>query len=66
MKAVHTAAEVLRALNSLRPEHRAVLVEVHWRKRSVAEAAPHLGLPVRTVKARTYYALRALRLVLDE
>jgi RNA polymerase sigma-70 factor (ECF subfamily) len=66
MKAMPTPADVVRALNGLRPEHRAMLVEVHFRKRTVAEAARHLGVPVETVKAQVYYALRALRLALDE
>jgi DNA-directed RNA polymerase specialized sigma24 family protein len=67
MRPVRTSADaVLRALTGLRPEHRAVLVEVHCRKRTVTEAARHLGLPPDIVKARIYYALRALRLALDE
>jgi RNA polymerase sigma-70 factor (ECF subfamily) len=32
----------------------------------VNEAAERLGIPPGTVKSRTYYALRALRLVLEE
>ena len=32
----------------------------------VAEAARHLGVPEGTVKSRTHYALRALRLALEE
>jgi RNA polymerase sigma-70 factor (ECF subfamily) len=32
----------------------------------VAEAAAALGVPAGTVKSRTHYAVRALRLVLDE
>jgi RNA polymerase sigma-70 factor (ECF subfamily) len=64
--AVPTSADVLRALNGLRPEHRAVLVQVHCHGRTVAEAAQRLGLPVGTVKSRIYHALRELRLALDE
>lgn len=54
------------ALATLRPEHRGVLLETYYRGRSVAEAAEVLGIPVGTVKSRTYYALRALRLALEE
>jgi RNA polymerase sigma-70 factor, ECF subfamily len=58
--------EVASALDQLTPDHRAVLVETYYRGKSVAEAAKVLGVPPGTVKSRTYYALRALRLVLQE
>jgi RNA polymerase sigma-70 factor (ECF subfamily) len=61
-----TAWEVADALATLTPDHRAVLVETYFRGRSVAEAASVLGVPAGTVKSRTYYALRALRLALEE
>ena len=32
----------------------------------MADAAQRLGVPVGTVKSRTHYALRALRLALEE
>jgi RNA polymerase sigma-70 factor (ECF subfamily) len=54
------------ALRSLRPEHRRVLLETYYRGRSVAEAASVLGIPAGTVKSRTFYALRALKLELEE
>ena len=57
---------VAEALQRLSPEHREVLVHTHWIGRSVAETAGVLGVPPGTVKSRTYYALRALRLVLEE
>jgi len=57
---------VAAALDRLTPEHRAVLVETYYEGRSVAEAAARLGIPQGTVKSRTYYALRALRLALEE
>jgi len=66
MSAVRTSADVLRALNGLRAEHRAVLLQVHCHGRTVAEAAQRLGVPVETVKSRVYHALRELRLALDE
>ena len=54
------------ALARLSTDHRQVLVECFYEGRSVAEAATQLGIPEGTVKSRTHYALRALRLVLDE
>jgi RNA polymerase sigma-70 factor (ECF subfamily) len=54
------------ALAQLTPEHRAVLLECYYRGRSVAEAARILEVPEGTVKSRTHYALRALRLALQE
>jgi RNA polymerase sigma factor (sigma-70 family) len=66
MSAVRTSADVLRALDGLRPEHRAVLLQVHCHGRTVAEAAQRLGLPVETVKFRVSHALRELRHALDE
>lgn len=54
------------AMTSLRPDHRRVLLETYYRGKSVAEAAVALGVPAGTVKSRTFYALRALRLALEE
>jgi RNA polymerase sigma-70 factor, ECF subfamily len=54
------------ALTQLSQEHRAVLLECYYRGRSVAEASRNLGIPEGTVKSRTHYALRALRLSLEE
>jgi RNA polymerase sigma-70 factor (ECF subfamily) len=54
------------ALSHLSEDHRAVLVECFYRGRSVADAARRLGIPEGTVKSRTHYALRALRLALQE
>jgi len=57
---------VAEALTRLSADHRAVLLECYYRGRSVAEASRRLGVPEGTVKSRTHYALRALRLALDE
>jgi RNA polymerase sigma-70 factor (ECF subfamily) len=57
---------VAEALTQLSPEHRAVLLECYYRGRPVAEAATRLGVPEGTVKSRTHYALRALKLALEE
>ena len=54
------------ALAQLSEPHREVLLECYYRGASVAEAARRLGIPPGTVKSRTHYALRALRLALEE
>ena len=54
------------ALGKLSEPHRRVIVECFYRGRSVAEAASVIGVPPGTVKSRTHYAMRALRLVLEE
>ena len=58
-----TMAEALRRLSE---QHREVLVHSYWLGRSVTETAQALGIPAGTVKSRTYYAVRALRLALEE
>ena len=58
--------QVATALRGLSDEHRGVIVELFYRRRTVSEAATVLGVPVGTVKSRSYYALRALRVVLEE
>jgi RNA polymerase sigma-70 factor (ECF subfamily) len=57
---------VAEAVTRLSADHRAVLLECYYRGRPVAEAAVRLGIPEGTVKSRTHYALRALRLALEE
>ncbi|MEU6733752.1 sigma-70 family RNA polymerase sigma factor [Streptomyces physcomitrii] len=54
------------ALQDLTPAHRAVLVETYFLGRTVNEAAETLGIPSGTVRSRVFYALRALRLALEE
>jgi RNA polymerase sigma-70 factor, ECF subfamily len=60
-EAAHTRDEVVRALRSLTPAQREVILYTHYLGRSVAETAQELGIPPGTVKSRTYNALRALR-----
>lgn len=57
---------VSEALTRLSSDHRAVLLECYYRGQPVSEAARRLGVPEGTVKSRTHYALRALRLALEE
>lgn len=54
------------ALRRLSESHRQVLLACFYQGHSVAEAAERLGIPEGTVKSRTHYALRALRLALQE
>jgi len=57
---------IAEALGRLSAEHREVLVQAHWMGRSVGEIAEVLAIPPGTVKSRTYYAVRAMRLALEE
>jgi RNA polymerase sigma-70 factor, ECF subfamily len=57
---------VAAALGRLTQEHRDVLRECHFLGSSVAQASHALGITPGTVKSRTYYALRSLRLAIEE
>lgn len=57
---------VVAALRTLSPAHRDVVLECYFRGSTVAEAALALGIPPGTVKSRLHYALRALRLAVEE
>lgn len=54
------------ALTRLSPEHREVIRLAHYGGLSLREIAERKGIPLGTVKSRTSYALRTLRLILDE
>ncbi len=54
------------AFESLSTQHREIVALIHLRGYSVTEAAKVLGVPAGTVKSRTHYAMRALRLALEE
>jgi RNA polymerase sigma-70 factor (ECF subfamily) len=56
-------AEALRRLSS---EHRAVVEQLYFHGRPVADAARLLGVAEGTVKSRAYYAVRALRSIFEE
>lgn len=57
---------VVRAMEEMSGTHRDILVELFYRGVSLEEAAQVRGVPVETVKSRLYYAMRALRIVLDQ
>ena len=63
---VLTSWQVEEALRMLSDEHRSALVEVHYKGRAYSDVALGLGVPVGTVKSRVYYALKAMRLALEE
>ena len=54
------------ALGRLSAEHRYVIVETYIRGRSYEEVAGERGVPVGTLRSRTFYALKALRIAMDE
>ena len=54
------------ALQALSAEHRAVLIDSYYRGNTAAQIAAARGLPPGTVRSRIHYALRALRLALQE
>ncbi|MGI8780953.1 MAG: sigma-70 family RNA polymerase sigma factor [Solirubrobacteraceae bacterium] len=58
--------QVAAALERLTPEHRQMVRMAQFRGLTMREIAEHTGLPLGTVKSRTWYALRSLRLVLEE
>ena len=63
---VLVAWQVEEALQKLSAEHRDALVEVHYKAKPYQDVARDLGVPVGTIKSRVYYALKAMRLALEE
>jgi RNA polymerase sigma-70 factor (ECF subfamily) len=63
---VLVAWQVEEALQKLSAEHRDALVEVHYKARPYQDVARDRGVPVGTMKSRVYYALKAMRLALEE
>jgi len=57
--------EIRAALAALSENHRQVLELSYYGQLDQSEIAALLGVPVGTVKSRTYYALRSLKAVLD-
>ncbi len=58
------AGEIARAVALLSAEHQEVLRQLYLEDRPAAEVAARLGVPVGTVKSRSYYALRSLKDIL--
>ena len=54
------------ALARLQPPHREVVSCLYYERLSVAETASRVGVPEGTVKSRAFYAVRSLRVILDE
>lgn len=54
------------ALSRLNRQHREVLFEVYFRDAAAQDVAQRLGIPVGTVRSRTFYALRSLRALIGE
>jgi RNA polymerase sigma-70 factor (ECF subfamily) len=58
--------QVTAALERLTPEHRQVIRLAHFQGMRLREIAEQTGLPLGTVKSRVSYALRGMRLALEE
>jgi RNA polymerase sigma-70 factor (ECF subfamily) len=58
--------QITAALAKLSPAHREVIRLAHYGGLTMREIAERTGIPLGTVKSRTSYALRSLRLILDE
>ena len=59
-----TQASIVRALNALSPDHRAVIELTYFEGYSCAEIAEIMRCPVSTVKTRMFHARRRLRMLL--
>ena len=58
--------QVSAALERLTPEHRQVIRMAHFQGMRLREIAEITGVPLGTVKSRVSYALRGMRLALEE
>ena len=54
------------ALRRISRDHRQVIVETYLRGRSYEDVAAEVGVTVGTLRSRTFYALKALRLAMEE
>ncbi|WP_033040398.1 sigma-70 family RNA polymerase sigma factor [Streptomyces monomycini] len=57
---------ITEALGDLSAAHREALIETYFKGRTVNEAAEVLRVPAGTVRSRVFYALRSLKLSLEE
>ncbi|WP_443333733.1 sigma-70 family RNA polymerase sigma factor [Streptomyces sp. CB02923] len=57
---------ITEALGDLSAAHREALIETYFKGRTVSEAAEVLRVPAGTVRSRVFYALRSLKLSLEE
>ena len=60
------ATTIVRAMDDLATAHRDILVELFYQGVSLEDAAAARGVPVDTLKSRLYFAMRSLRVVLDQ
>jgi RNA polymerase sigma-70 factor, ECF subfamily len=58
--------QVSAALARLTPDHREVVRLAHYEGMTMREIADTKGLPIGTIKSRAWYAMRSLRLALEE
>jgi RNA polymerase sigma-70 factor (ECF subfamily) len=58
--------QVAAALARLTPDHREVVRLAHYEGLTMREIAEAKGLPIGTIKSRAWYAMRSLRLALEE
>ncbi len=65
-EALFEAILIEEALAALSADHRAVVIRAYFGGLTVTEMAGELEIPEGTVKSRLHYALRALRLALQE
>ena len=54
------------ALGRLQATHRDIVRCLYYERLTIAETSGRLGVPEGTVKSRAYYAVRNLRVILDE
>jgi RNA polymerase sigma-70 factor (ECF subfamily) len=65
-RAPRSATTIVAAMEDLASSHRDILVELFYRGVSLEDAATTRGVPVEELKSRLYFAMRSLRVVLDQ
>ena len=58
--------QVEEAVRQFTPDHRTVVIQMYFRGRTSKEMAAELDVPEGTIRSRLFYALKALRLTLQE